>query len=94
VDFEPGFEGDAEKDRRNRTKHDYSLAEAASVFRDPFAISRPDPEHSNAEDRFIIIGQTDRGRPAVVCYTERGDNTRIIGVRKPTTRERRDYEEK
>jgi uncharacterized DUF497 family protein len=52
-----------------------------------------DPDHSSAEHRFISIGESFMKRLLVVSYADRGDNIRILSARKPTTRERRAYEE-
>lgn len=93
MDFDPKFECDPEKDRKNRAKHGgRSLSEGATVFRDRLAIDMPDPDHSLDENRYIIIGMTERNRIGVVGYTDRGDNTRIIWHRKPTQSECKDYE--
>jgi uncharacterized protein len=54
---------------------------------------RPDPAHSQVEDRFIIIGSSHRRKLLVVVHTERGDNIRIIGARRASRRERKEYEE-
>jgi hypothetical protein len=71
----------------------YSRAEASTVFQDPLSRTIPDPLHSDDEDRFVILGQSDRLRLLVVVFTERGENIRIISSRRTTRRERRDYEE-
>lgn len=92
MSFEPGFESDPEKDRKNVQKHGFSVEEAATVFRDPLNVDVPDPDHSNQEERRVIVGLTDRGRLVVVWYTERAEKTRIIGSRKPTRSERKKYE--
>lgn len=52
-----------------------------------------DPEHSDVEDRFMIVGLTSRMRLAVVVFTDRGDRIRIISARLANSRERRKYEE-
>lgn len=87
------FEWDEEKAKANLKKHKVSFDEAATVFSDPFSITIPDPDHSVGEQRYIDIGNSDKGRVLVVVYTERGDNIRIISCRKATPRERRRYEE-
>ena len=51
-----------------------------------------DPDHSEDEERFLIIGQSQRGRILVVSYTERMDKTRLISAREATRREKDAYE--
>lgn len=87
------FEWDAAKARKNADKHGVSFEEASSVFRDPLALSIPDPLHSEEEDRFITLGESHRRRLLVVVSTDRGDTIRIISARVATRRERKDYEE-
>lgn len=86
------FEWDELKAEANNRKHGVSFAEAASVFIDPLALSANDPRHSQDEDRFIIMGQSDRGRLLIISYTERGDATRLISAREATRHQRKDYE--
>ncbi|MFQ5652235.1 MAG: BrnT family toxin [bacterium] len=88
------FEWDEEKSRRNFRKHGVSFEEARTVFNDPFAITINDPDHSDAEERYIDIGFSSKGRLVVVWYTERNENIRIIGCRKATNTERISYESK
>jgi uncharacterized protein len=71
----------------------YHFEEAATVFADPFAPTIEDPLHSTEEDRFVILGESERFRILVVVFTDRGDKIRIISARFATRRERKDYEE-
>ena len=87
------FEWDEEKSRGGLRKHGVSFDEAKTVFNDPFAMTISDPEHSSEEDRYIDMGMSSQGRILVVWYTERGRNIRIIGSRKATRTQRREYEE-
>jgi uncharacterized DUF497 family protein len=87
------FEWDEEKARANLRKHRVSFDEATSVFADPFSATILDPDHSLAEERYVDVGSSDRGRVLVVVYTERGSNIRIISCREATSRERKLYEE-
>jgi len=87
------FEWDEDKAEANLRNHRVSFDEATTVFSDPFSITIPDPDHSAAEQRYIDIGSSDRGRVLVVVYTERGGNIRIISCRRVTSTERRRYEE-
>ena len=86
------FEWDEEKAGNNEEKHGVGFREGKTVFNDPFAVTVPDPDHSECEDRWIDIGFTSKGRLIVVWYTERDDRIRIIGCRKATKGERSCYE--
>ena len=66
--------------------------EAATVLRDPLAITVLDPDHSQEEDRYITVGSSIRGRILMVAHTDRGDRTRIISARELTRAEREAYE--
>ena len=70
-----------------------SFGEAATVFADPLSLTIPDPAHSQAEERFIILGKSHSGKLLVVVHTERSDNLRIISARRASRRERKNYEE-
>lgn len=87
------FEWDEKKARRNISKHGVSFEEASTVFGDVLSLTVPDPLHSTEEERFVIIGRSDRGRLLVVVHTERTERLRIISARMATLRERRNYEE-
>lgn len=56
------FEWDETKARSNLSKHKVSFAEAKTVFDDPLYVDFYDPDHSEDEERFLIIGQSQRGR--------------------------------
>jgi hypothetical protein len=65
-----------------------------TVFGDPLAGVRPDPRHSAAEERFVILGLSARNRLLAVMFTERGDDrVRIFSARRATPQERSTYEE-
>jgi len=51
-----------------------------------------DPDHSESEQRFIVMGQSDRYRLLVVCYAEINEKIRIISARQATRSERKHYE--
>ena len=87
------FEWDTRKAQRNLVKHGVSFTEAATVFGDALAVTFCDPDHSDVERRFLLIGQTDGGALLVVAHTERGHKIRIIRAREATRRERTFYEE-
>jgi len=87
------YEWDTRKAEENLRKHRVSFEEAATVFLDPLALTFPDPEHSDEEDREITIGVTTRLRVVFVSHCQRGDRIRILSTRKATRKERKQYEE-
>jgi uncharacterized DUF497 family protein len=88
-----GFSWDPRKAASNERKHGVSFEEAVTVFGDPLSLTVPDPEHSETEDRFVVLGLSATSRPLVVAHVERGDDIRIISARLATRRERIEYEE-
>ena len=86
------FAWDEEKAASNLEKHGVAFEEAATAFGDPLSLTVADPDHSDNEDRFILLGETALGRLVVVAHSERGDKIRIISARLATKRERKDYE--
>ena len=87
------FEWDEKKSASNRKKHGITFEEAKSVFSDQFARLIPDPDHSDEEDRFILLGTSIHSNLLVVCHCERSDNCiRIISARKAVKKEREIYE--
>jgi hypothetical protein len=88
------FEWDPKKAEKNFRDHGVLFVEASTVFADPLAGIRDDPDHSEAEERCIIIGMSKQFRILVVVFTERNDAIRIISSRRATKSERRQYEEK
>lgn len=85
------FEWDPEKAQRNIAKHGLSFEEAATAFGDPLSITRFDPDHSEDEDRFLLLGASHAGRLVVVSHTHRGGRVRVISARLASKRERRTY---
>jgi uncharacterized DUF497 family protein len=87
------FEWDPRKDAANQRKHDISFEETQSVFFDENAIQFYDEDHSEQEDRFIMLGLSIHSRILVVCHCERvsGKVIRIISARKATSSERKFY---
>jgi uncharacterized protein len=77
----------------NLRKHGVGFPEAATAFADPHSITIADPDHSADEERFVLIGHSDRRRLVVVAHVERGDLIRIISTRLASRRERNTYEE-
>lgn len=88
------FERDADKAASNVHKHGIRFEEAKSVFADRQSITISDSSHSNAEDRFVDIGYSDRGHLLVVVYTERNARIRMISCRKATNTEIKLYEQR
>ena len=87
------FAWDENKTATNLIKHGVSFEEATTVFADPLSDTFPDPDHSLEEQRFIIIGSSERGTILVVAHTDDGEVARIISAREATYGERRSYEE-
>jgi uncharacterized DUF497 family protein len=87
------FEWDSEKATANLSKHGVSFDEARTVFDDPQYVDFYDPDHSDEEHRYIIIGQSGSGRLLMVSYTERDDTIRMISARELTPGEQKAYEE-
>ena len=87
------FEWDERKNRQNIEKHRVSFEEAQTVFYDENAIRYFDPDHSDDEDRFIMLGLSYKLRALVVCHCYRQDDTviRIISARKADRSERQNY---
>ena len=87
------FEWDAAKEVENRRKHHVSFIEAESVFTDEFALLVDDPEHSDDEARFILMGLSATLRVLVVvhAYREAAGIIRLISARKANSRERAIY---
>ena len=87
------FTWDAKKDTANLKKHSVSFNEARSVFYDEYAIQFFDPEHSDSEDRFILLGTSHILNVPVVCHCFREDETviRVISARKADAEEEQVY---
>ena len=87
------FSWDDRKNIANRKKHRVSFEEAQTVFFDEHAIEYYDPDHSESEDRFLMLGHSYRIRILVVSYTLRKEGTeiRIISARKATKKEQKAY---
>jgi len=90
------FEWDEGKSSANKKKYGVSFEESQPVFFDEDAIEYDDPEHSDEEDRFILVGRSYQLRILVVCHCFRRSSSviRIISARKATRRERRAHTEK
>jgi uncharacterized DUF497 family protein len=90
---ELSFAWDERKNRSNQKKHGISFEEAQTVFFDENAKQFSDPDHSDAEDRFLMLGLSANLNTLVVChcYREDEDTIRIISARKATKKERQSY---
>ena len=87
------FEWDARKSRTNKAKHGVAFDEARTAFVDENARVTPDVEHSNEEDRFVLLGLSAQLRLLIVChcYRESDQVIRIISARRADPTERREY---
>ena len=87
------FEWDGPKSRTNKRKHGVSFEEAQTVFLDENGIRFFDPDHSAAEDRFLMLGMSFQLGTPVVCHCFRADNAviRIISARKADQAEETEY---
>jgi hypothetical protein len=83
---------DSRKAWANLLKHKVSFEEAETVFLDPLVLTKPDPDHSFEERRFLTIGLSSEHRLLMIAHTDDPDGIRIISARLPTRRERHDYE--
>ena len=90
------FDWDKEKAAANRIKHGISFEEAQTVFNDCDALRIYDPDHSEKEERFVLLGLSSLFRVLVVChcYREDDEQIRIISARKATKKEAATYEER
>ena len=88
------FEWDPMKGEANARKHGVTFDEATTVFGDPLNLLMADPDHSRDEERFVLLGMSNRRKLLVVAFVERPPRTRLISARPATRHERRRYEEK
>jgi hypothetical protein len=87
------FEWNEGKEQENFAKHGIWFDEAKTIWADPLATERSDPDHSDDEERWIRIGLSESNNTLLVVFCERvGDKIRIISARKLTPKERREYE--
>jgi uncharacterized DUF497 family protein len=90
------FEWDERKNKANRRKHRVSFEEAETAFSDEHGLLIHDPEHSDDEARFVLLGMSSALRVLVVCHCYRGpgDVIRIISARRADRAEQTDYSER
>ena len=87
------FEWDDKKEKSNKRKHGISFEEARTAFYDENAIQYFDPDHSDGEDRFILLGISFKLKVLVVCHCFRENDSviRIISARKADKDEEYEY---
>ena len=87
------FEWDSAKDRTNQRKHGISFDEARTAFLDERGRLMHDPDHSDEEDRYVLLGFSSDQRLLVVCHSYRSDDEviRVFSARKANRRERAAY---
>jgi uncharacterized protein len=87
------FTWDQAKAAENLRKHGVSFEEGSTAFADEAARLKHDPDHSQEEDRFILLGFSAKLRLLIVChgYRENDEVIRIISARKATPNERKQY---
>lgn len=87
------FEWDENKNHINQNKHNISFEEAKTVFYDDEALVIDDPDHSEAEERFIILGLSNKANLLIVCHCYRASDAviRIISARRATKTESKFY---
>ena len=88
------FEWDDRKNAQNKRKHGVSFEEAQTVFLDEQALLIADPDHSELEERFVLLGLSSALQTLVVChcYRREGDVIRLISARRADRQERMVYE--
>ena len=89
------FSWDEKKSQSNLRKHGISFDEALTVFDDIYARLIPDPDHSEVEERFILLGLSVKSHILTVvhCYRDKDNIIRIISARKSTKKEEKKYKE-
>jgi uncharacterized DUF497 family protein len=87
------FEWNRVKAESNVSKHGVSFGEGATVFGDVDGVMIPDPDHSEEESRFVLVGRSRLRRLLVVVSVERGERVRLISARRAGRKEKKVYEE-
>jgi hypothetical protein len=87
------FEWDPAKETVNLKKHHVSFDEASTAFLDENGLLIEDPDHSEEEDRFVLLGLSSTLRLLIVChcYRSKGGIVRIISARKADRQEKQSY---
>jgi uncharacterized protein len=92
------FDWDPAKAAINLAKHKISFDQAMTIFLDPLALSQPDPDHAGSDERWITVGLSRDTKLLLLVRTHVALDAqrtliRIISARKPSKRERRQYEQ-
>jgi uncharacterized DUF497 family protein len=87
-----GFEWDTNNSDKITTKHAVTPTECEQVFFNVPIIVGDDVKHSESENRFYVLGQTDAGRLLFLVFTVRSEKARVISARDMNKNERRVYE--
>jgi uncharacterized protein len=87
-----GFEWDKYNSDKIKTKHDVTSVECEQVFFNSPVIVGNDEKHSETENRFYVLGQTDSGRLLFLVFTVRKNKLRLISARDMNKKERRVYQ--
>ena len=87
------FAWDQANAAENLRKHGVSFEEACTAFADENARLKHDPDHSQREDRFALLGFSAKLRLLIVChaYRQNDEVIRLISARKATPSERKQY---
>jgi uncharacterized DUF497 family protein len=87
------FTWDGRKAKSNLAKHGVSFEEAKTAFLDENGRLLDDPDHSENEDRFMLLAYSFNARCLIVshCYRESDSVIRIISARRATAQEEKDY---
>lgn len=86
-----GFDWDDGNTGKHWEKHQVSDGKCEQVFFSQPLVAMPDHEHSDDEDRVLVLGKTDSGRKLFAVCTIRGDLIRVISARNMTRSEREVY---
>lgn len=87
------FEWDEKKALSNVKKHGITFEEASTAFGDLLSLTIHDPDHSENENRFILIGKSQKDNTLIVVHCDETTKIRIISARKATKKEQKIYEE-
>ena len=87
------FEWDKEKEKNNLIKHKVDFNEASTVFLDEEGLLMSDPDHSREEERYLLLGISNKGNILIIshCYRNSEEVIRIISARKANKREIETY---
>ena len=87
------FVWDPEKEKSNIAKHGISFTEASTVFDDTCAVYSHDTDHTDDEDRFVVLGMSDNEHLLIVCHCYRENDViiRIFSARKANKSEVKHY---